>query len=878
MLSSQINLYEPNRKRQVLVVDDEEINREILGNVLSQNYEVLYACDGTQALEMLREKRDVISLVLLDLLMPGVHGLEVLRQMTADLTLRQIPVIVMTADHQAEVESLKQGAVDFIPKPYDQPEVILARAQRTIELSEDRQTIESTERDSLTGLYNREYFYRYARQFDQHNRDVEMDAIVLDINHFRLINERYGKKYGDEILRRVARSLSEMVRSAGGIIGRRQGDTFLVYCPHGVDHQALMDGAMAALSQDAHSRNSRIRLRMGVYPKADMSIDIERRLDRAKAAADHIRNNYLQSISYYSSESYQSEIFAEQLLEDFQEALAQGQFQAFYQPKFDIRTQTPTLSSAEALVRWFHPKLGMVSPGDFIPLFESNGLISELDHYIWRQAAAQIRDWKDRFGVTIPVSVNVSRVDMYDPNLAEHIQVLAEEFGLEPSELHLEVTESAYTQDYTQIIEVVNRLRSLGFHIEMDDFGTGYSSLNMISSLPIDALKLDMKFVQSVFSERRDYRMLELIIDIAEYLSVPVIAEGVETDEQLSVLRAMGCHMVQGFYFSKPVSAQEFERFVLEKKNAMEHTPTKTEQPEPTNLSYRKIAQALSQDYFSIYYVDLVTSEFIEYSLTGAYENLQLDKIGKDFFETTRRSIQRVVYPPDQEKAMRVWRKELVLDELERTGTFSTMYRLVIHGKPIYVSIKAVRLNDGDGDHIIVGINNIDAQMKREDSIAQSRETALKDTLTGVKNSRAYAQMEERLNVEIDQKQSGPFAVAVCDVNDLKLINETQGHMAGDQQIRDACSIVCCAFSHSPVFRISGDSFVAILRRGDYERRAELVKRLGQRCKENLRVKKGTVAFGMAEFCLDRDKTLAEVFERANANMIRNKRAFKNRK
>ncbi|HAE80084.1 MAG TPA: diguanylate cyclase, partial [Lachnoclostridium sp.] len=171
-------------------------------------------------------------------------------------------------------------------------------------------------------------------------------------------------------------------------------------------------------------------------------------------------------------------------------------------------------------------------------------------HYVWREAAAQIRDWKERLGFSVPVSVNVSRIDMYDPHLIETFTGILGEFHLTPQEFLLEITESAYTQDSKQMIDTVNQLRDLGFRIEMDDFGTGYSSLNMISSLPIDALKLDMQFIRAAFGERRDTRLLEVIIDIADYLGVPVIAEGVETEEQLTVLRNMGCDLVQGYYFS----------------------------------------------------------------------------------------------------------------------------------------------------------------------------------------------------------------------------------------------------------------------------------------------------------------------------------------
>ena len=568
MLKSHEKFHSANGKRLVLVVDDEPINREMLGMVLSADYELLYAEDGEQALALIRENRDTLSLVLLDLMMPGLSGREVLRRIKADPDIARIPVIVLTADQDAEIESLGLGATDFIPKPYPRAGVILARVRRTIELSEDRQIIQSTERDPLTGLYNREYFYRYAEQFDQHHKDMPMDAMVVDVNHFHMINERFGTAYGDRVLRRIGEHVREVVRDTGGIVCRREADTFMIYCPHGKDYKAILENGAIALAED-DAVSSRIRLRMGVYANVDKSMDIERRFDRAKMAADTVRNSFTKNIGLYDSTLHEQELYAEQLIEDFHTAIEEKQFKLYYQPKFDVRPEIPVLASAEALVRWQHPRLGLISPGVFIPLFEDNGLIQTLDNYVWRTAAAQIRDWKERLGFAVPVSVNVSRIDMYDPHLVDTLQGLARGNGLEPHELLLEITESAYTQDSDQIIGTVNQLRELGFCIEMDDFGTGYSSLNMISTLPIDVLKLDMQFIRNAFNQRRDTRMLEVIIDIADYLGVPVIAEGVETEEQLAALRAMGCDMVQGYYFSRPVPAADFECFIDKRKKQM---------------------------------------------------------------------------------------------------------------------------------------------------------------------------------------------------------------------------------------------------------------------------------------------------------------------
>ena len=567
MLKSHEKFHSANGKRLILVADDEEINREILQYMLQDDYEVLLACDGAETLELIRQNKETLSLVLLDLMMPVLSGQEVLKEVKKDESLARIPIIVTTGERESELESLNLGAVDFVPKPYPAPDVIRARVLRIIELTEDREIIQSTERDELTGLYNKEYFYRYAEQYDQHHRDTEMDAIIVDVNHFRMINERYGKAYGDEVLKKIGEQVREMVRDAGGIVCRREADTFMVYCPHREDYEEILRSASIYLAGEESAEN-RVRLRIGVYADADKSIDIERRFDRAKMAADTVKGSFTNQIGVYNNALHEQQLYAEQLIEDFPAAIAGKQFQVYYQPKFDVRPDTPVLASAEALVRWIHPTLGMISPGVFIPLFEENGLIQKLDTYVWQETASQIRDWKDRLNYAVPVSVNVSRVDMYDNHLPETLRKILEEYDLTGKDLLLEVTESAYTRDSAQIIEMVTRLRDMGFKIEMDDFGTGYSSLNMISELPIDALKLDMRFIREAFRDGGSTHMVEVIIGIADYLSVPVIAEGVETEDQLRVLKSLGCDMVQGYFFSKPVPAAEYEPFILQRKEA----------------------------------------------------------------------------------------------------------------------------------------------------------------------------------------------------------------------------------------------------------------------------------------------------------------------
>ena len=1150
MFKSHERFHSANGKRQILIADDEQINRELLSYVLCEDYELLYACSGPETLDMLRSHCGTLSMVLLDLMMPGMNGLDLLRIKKTEPAIAKIPVIVVTADQMAEVECLTLGAIDFIPKPYPQGDVIRARVLRTIELNEGRQIILSTEWDELTGLYNREYFYRYAEQLDRYRPETPMDAIVLNVNRFRMINERFGTAYGDTVLRGIGEKLRDMVPGDGSIVCRRESDTFMIYCPHGEDYRVILEN----VSDD--TAGGRIRLRMGVYENVDKAMDIERRFDRAKNAADSVRGSYSNAIGFYDETLHRRELFNEQLIEDFHNAIEEGQFEIWYQPKFDVRGKTPFLTSAEALVRWRHPRLGMVSPVMFIPLFEANGLIETLDRFVWQQAAAQIRDWTDRLGIHVPVSVNVSRIDMLDPGLVDVFAQLLQKFGLVPQDLLLEITESAYTQDSDRIIHAVNQLRGVGFQVEMDDFGTGYSSLNMISTLPIDALKLDMQFIRNAFDHRQDTRMLEVIIEIADYLAVPVVAEGVETAEQLSALKAMGCDIVQGYYFSAPVPAPAFERFLIELRDRqhlpapgiqeekeaddnpelsfgmmacalsrdiesiyyvdvktgryleytsdgacgllpietggsdffndcqsniqrmvlredwervanalnkkvllqaleahknfsmdyrlmidgracfyrMKAVPAETgdeirhiivgvcnvdaqttrerrQLAEQQNLSsFPRIAQALARDYFIIYYVDVETEYFIEFSAGDDFSRFGIEKQGEDFFNLSRRNIPRFTVAEDVPGFLEVFTRENVLHEIDTNGGFSVTYRMItedgpkyvmmkaarlderhivigtsnvntevqrqkaamvrssvayalssdyflifyidtvtdrfieyrsaesdveldmqnagenffsasregffaniceeyreqvenvlnkerllrllsedgsytldyrymLNGVPTYIHMKASRMADRNDRHIVVGLRNIDARVRREqaqaNALRKATELASRDDLTGVKSKRLFAEAELQWDARIREDGTAPFAVAVFDLNGLKHINDTRGHAAGDRYICAASALICTTFQHSPVFRIGGDEFAAVLTGGDFEKRDALTEEFRALNAARRFPDEAVVACGISVFVPGQDTRFREVFERADADMYKNKKELK---
>jgi len=685
-------------KKQVLIVEDEVINQMMLGNMLEKEYELLYAADGVEALEQMRAKPQDVGLVLMDLQMPRMDGMEVLRIMKDDAQLSRIPVIVLTADQTAEVECLKLGAMDFIPKPYPDWEIVVARVNRCIELSENRNIIQSTERDSLTRLFNIDYFIRYVRMFDKHYEDVPMDAVAMDINGFHMLNERYGKQYGDNVLKRVGTKIRHLAREVGGVGCRSGADTFLIYCPHREDYTEMLDRASEGLTEEEANAN-RVRLRMGVYANVDKTLDIDRRFDYAKVASNTAKNAFQRTVGVYDTEMHEREMYKARLLEDFRRSLENNRFMVYFQPKFDIRPDKPVLASAEALVRWDHPELGMISPGVFIPLLEDNGLILELDEFVWRCTAARIREWKDRFGYAVPVSVNVSRIDMLTPNLKDIFMDILETSRLETSDLMLEITESAYTGDSEQVISTARELRGMGmgFRIEMDDFGTGYSSLGMLSHLPIDALKLDMSFIRSAFGETRDVRMIEMIIDIADYLNVPVVAEGVETEEQYLVLKAMGCDLVQGYYFSKPMPPEDFGRFLAERGG---QELALSQEAKKTCMS---ISKALTSDFESIYFVDMDTDFYLEF-FTGESGELEIRPGGADFFGDAKDKILRDVCEEDLEEVGRTLSKAGLRQWLGSEESIVLDFRRRVGGSLKPYLMQTIKTHSRDDKHMVIGI------------------------------------------------------------------------------------------------------------------------------------------------------------------------------
>jgi len=285
-------------RKHVLIADDVEANREILGDLLEDDYDIYYASDGVETLDMLRKHKDEIALLLLDLYMPNMTGGEVLQEMQVDEDLMSIPVIVLTVDQDAELDSLKVGAMDFISKPYPDVDIVKARIAKCIELSENRDLIKHTERDKLTGLYNIDYFIRYVNRLDQQSEGARFDAFVCNVNRFHYVNEQYGRLFGDLVLRSIGAGIKKLARKTGGIGCRNGGDLFLLYCPHQENYEQLIERFTADLFVEKDTAE-KVTLRFGVFPNAEQEADIEQRFIYAGVAADITANDPEKVCGYY---------------------------------------------------------------------------------------------------------------------------------------------------------------------------------------------------------------------------------------------------------------------------------------------------------------------------------------------------------------------------------------------------------------------------------------------------------------------------------------------------------------------------------------------------------------------------------------------------
>ncbi len=782
-------------RKHILVVEDNELNRAMLCEILTEQYSVLEAGNGQEALNILSQSGDSVSLILLDVMMPVMDGYAFLDQLRGKPELSLIPVIVMTqgSSEEDEVAALAHGATDFVPKPY-RPQVILHRVASLIKLRETAAMVNMFQYDRLTGMYSKEFFYQKARERLDSNPNCDYTIICTNIENFKLYNDAFGREAGDRLLREGAGLLRELAGDTG-ICGRYSADRYLLLVEQEKEKR-LRQGYSRFAEYRSDTSMGTVSIRWGIYEITDRSVSVEQMCDRALLALDGARGQYGGRPYAVYDDALRGKLLREKAITDvMEEALAQEQFAVYLQPKYSLKDNC--MAGAEALVRWIHPEWGFMSPGEFIPLFEKNGFIYQLDQYVWEHVCALLHQWKEAGLALLPVSVNVSRSDVCHTHLVDVLRGLIEKYDVDPKYLHLEITESAYAENPGQIVSTVSQLRSLGFPIEMDDFGSGYSSLNMLSQMKLDILKLDMAFVRNEIAKPADQSILGDVIAMAHRMRLGVVAEGVETREQVNRLMSVGCDYVQGYYFAKPMQVKEFEPLWASQSRQPEtYAVPETEEDSvllivDENPGYMERVRELLSDGYSV-----LTAADADEALACLHAREDVALI----------VLSMTLPGGGSDRLMKALRQDMALWRIP-----------VLASVPSGESVKALPAAMEADDflckcHPVFDLHRrIDQMMELVRARRRERELqdeASRDFLTGLLNRRGLQTAMDAL-----RREDLPLAVYLFDLDNLKQTNDTCGHDMGDQMIQCFAAMLRRQTRTGDILcRYGGDEFVVILK------------------------------------------------------------------
>ncbi len=556
-----------NDKNTILLICDQETELQMLKDMLGDEYKLITADHAQTALNLMRQYARQLGAAFLYVSAAGkLNGHEVLRCWHEEAEIHSIPMIAASRKEDADIESdsLKMGVWDFIYLPCD-PALVCLRVKKAVELSGLLRLKQDTCRrgyDELTGIYNQSRFLRRTRDMLRHFPKQQFAFIHMDINRFHLVNQFYGIREADSLLKYMAGLLVIMSENIEHFTyGRYLADVFCFCMPY------EGEGKLIRLIEQIREDINRYEIDhvlvpvFGIYIINEEVKNIDAVSDCANLASKHCKGNYIQNYAFYKRAMSDEIVHEQQIINMMKAALVQEQFVLYIQPKYDLHSNR--IDGGEVLVRWKHPEKGMMNPGDFIPLFERNGFIMKLDYYIWEQSCRIIRRWLDEDRNPFPISVNISRVSLYNPQLAEIIIGLVKKYEVPTHLLHLELTESACTNNTQDIKDTMARLRDYGFCILMDDFGSGYSSLSALKEIAVDILKIDMQFISGRDMSSRGKNILASVVRMAKWLNMSVIVEGVEKESQVAFLKSIGCEFVQGFYFAKPMPVDEYERFAF---------------------------------------------------------------------------------------------------------------------------------------------------------------------------------------------------------------------------------------------------------------------------------------------------------------------------
>jgi diguanylate cyclase (GGDEF)-like protein len=561
-----------NSTKTLLLIEDNlgdaRLLREMLNGQTSFNTQ-LTQLESMMAAEAHLAKR-AVDIILLDLGLPDAQGLEAIRRTHAAAP--GIPLVVLTGldDESLAVQALQLGAQDYLIKGQIETRGLLRALRYAVErktmesaaLAMARQMAHSAEHDFLTGLPNRMLLNDRIGQAialaRRHTRKVAV--LFLDLDGFKHINDSLGHPVGDKLLQSVAKRLVACIRGSDSV-SRQGGDEFVVLL---LDLEHAEDAAVTARrmleavalphSVDHHDLHVTASIGVSVYP--DDGLDADTLIKNADTAMYQAKENGRRSFQFFKPAMNVRAVERQFIEEGLRRALERGELALYYQPKVNLTTGA--IAGVEALLRWTHPTRGPIAPTQFIPVAEECGLIVPIGRWVLREACTQAWTWIKAALPVTTMSVNVSAMEFRDKNFLDGVFAILLETGFDPSLLQLELTESVLMKSVESTASILQNLRKRGVQVAIDDFGTGYSSLSYLRKFPVDALKIDQSFVRQISTPGDDTTIVKAVIGMARSLRLRVIAEGVETLEEVAFLRAYRCEEAQGYYFSRPVPAEQF--------------------------------------------------------------------------------------------------------------------------------------------------------------------------------------------------------------------------------------------------------------------------------------------------------------------------------
>lgn len=656
--------------------------------------------------------------------------------------------------------------------------------------------------DLLTGLYNQETFYEKTAELLKLSQPKDYEIIYWNIERFKGINDLFGKEVGDKVIVIMAEYLEKKFGKIG-LCGRLSADHFVSCVKAGqFDYEVVLE--------ELHTEFKKINIYYsvsvlcGIYEVSDLSLDVALMCDRAKLAAERIKNNFLHPIGIFHEQFRDSYIVEQELIGEMERALKNGDFYIVLQPIYNTTTGRPV--SAEALVRWSHPEKGTIFPGVFIPLFEQNGFITELDEYVWEQVCKSLADMKKNGEHILPISINLSRLDLFEENVCEKIEKLIKKYELDPWMLKLEITESAYTDNSQQLAETLLKLKNMGFEILMDDFGSGYSSLNMLKNIPVDILKIDMKFIDNLELSERGASILVSVNRMAKLLNMIVVAEGVETKYQYEFMRDIGCDRIQGYYFSKPVEIDAFREIVKDDAN---------NRMIPMTTDYRRTI--LIVDDVELTRVSLMSGLEDDYRMIEAENGQEAMEILQGNQFRVDLIITDIIMP--------VMDGIQMLKEIKENVVLSAIPILVVSGLDDMESERQA-LEAGAMDFIRkpfdaeAMLHKVQNLLKLSDierlnkELNVMKEMAERDGFTSLMNRITFQRKVDELilNSENPQRVS---AFIMMDIDAFKRINDKYGHLVGDKVLIAVAEYLKKMFRKEDLIaRLGGDEFAVFLKNG----------------------------------------------------------------